>query len=244
MRVIKRGCNSLEEPVQEKSWLKRVRAWAELRKETKTVDSLCWDFTLQEKGTCMGQIQQKNKGYWKWTCAEKESSRHLKNVRIQVANTGCVGYLSQAWPPGLLLSYTVTLHSAEQGLAHCAKTPGACLILEKILDLAPSHPHAPQSSQGLEELWGPPWGLIHTIPTVLIQNHAILCPGKIRALSKWTISRRVTQVIHSVLQSFTCKYFIFLLNIFRWLWILDVMRTLLWNAGNTKDSTRRKSIQE
>lgn len=157
-----------------------------------------------------------------------------------MANRGCVRYLNPAWPPGLLLSYSVTLCSAEQGLARCAETPGACLILEEMLGLAPSHPHAPQSSQGLQ-LQGPPWGLIHTSPTVLIQNHTILCLGKIHALSKWTISKRVTQVIHSVLQSFTCKYFIFLLNIFRWLWILDVMRTLLWNAGNTKDSRRGKT---
>lgn len=67
-----------------------------------------------------------------------------------MANTGCVKYLTQAWPPGLLLSYFVTLHSAEQGLARCAKTPGAGPILEEILGLAPSHPHAPQSSQALE----------------------------------------------------------------------------------------------
>lgn len=167
----------------------------------------------------------------------------FKKVRIWVANTSCVRYLNQAWPPGLLLSYIVTLCSAEQGLAHCAKTPGAWPILEETLGLAPSHPHTPQNSRRLE-LWGPPWGLIHTTPTALIQNHTISCPGKIHALSKWTISKGVTQVIHFVLQSFTCKYFIFLLNIFRWLWILDVMRTLLWNAGNTKDSTRRKSIQE
>lgn len=54
-----------------------------------------------------------------------------------------------------------------------------------------------------------------------------LVPWHNSSLSKWTISSRVTQAIHSVWQSFTCKYFIFLLNIFGWLWILDVMRTLL-----------------
>lgn len=56
----------------------RDKAWVELRKMTKTVDSLCWDFPLQEKGTCMAQSQQRNKGYWKWTYAEKESARHFK----------------------------------------------------------------------------------------------------------------------------------------------------------------------
>lgn len=113
----------------------------------------------------------------------KKNQQGTLKVRIWVANTGCVRYLNQAWPPGLLLSYIITLHSAEQGLARCAKTPGARPSLEEILGLAPSHPHAPQSSQGLE-LRGPPWGLIHAIPTVLIHNLTILRPGKIHALSK------------------------------------------------------------
>lgn len=142
---------------------------------------------------------------------------------------GCKFWLCQmsgpslaTWPPSVWYHYFALSRTRAGWL--CKDTWSLPVLEER--HLAPSHPHAPQSSQG-QELRGPPWGLVHTIPTALIQDHTIFCPGTIHALFKWTISNRVTQVIHSVWQSFTCKYFIFLLNIFGWLWILDVMRTLL-----------------
>lgn len=57
--------------MQLEGWFKKVRAWGELRKESETGDSLYGDSTLQEQGTCMGKIQQRNRGQQKCTYAEK-----------------------------------------------------------------------------------------------------------------------------------------------------------------------------
>lgn len=142
-------------------------------------------------------------------------------MRIWDVNTSCVRCLDQAWPPGLLLSNIVTLHLAEQGLAGNAKSQGPAPSWNRDTWLLATRT---QPRAGAVRTT---WGLTHTISTVLSQERAMLCPGTIHALCKWTVSDGVTRVIHSVWQSFTCKYFIFLLNIFGWLWILDVMRTLL-----------------
>jgi len=69
---------------------------------------------------------------------KKSQQGTLKKARICDVNTACVRCLDQAWPPGLLLSGIVTLHSTEQGLAGYAKTPGACPILEERPGFQPS----------------------------------------------------------------------------------------------------------
>lgn len=61
-------------------------------------------------------------------------------------------------------------------------------------------------------------------PLNVLQLHLGTYP---QILAMWTVAHELSQALHSIWQSFMCKYFIFLLNIFGWLWILDVMRALL-----------------